>query len=63
MKNWNENQKDLLKNWYTEELVEAYESAKEYSIEPIIGTKKMWRERAKAYRAELIIRNVIRSTK
>ena len=63
MNKWNINQKDALKNWDTEDLVEAYESAKEYSFEPICGTKKMWRDRAKAYRAELITRNAIRSTK
>ena len=63
MNKWTENQKDLLKGWDTEDLVEAYESAKEYSFEPICGTKKMWRDRAKAYRAELIIRNAIQSTK
>jgi hypothetical protein len=63
MNKWNINQKDALKNWDTEDLVEAYESAKLYSFAPIVGTRKMWRDRARAYHAELITRNAIRSTK
>ena len=48
---------ELLKEWDTEDLIEALNAAKEYSVEPIIGTGEMWAERADAYRAELIRRN------
>jgi hypothetical protein len=44
---------DLLKNWDTEDLVLALTAARQYSIEPIIGTSAMWVERADAYAAEL----------
>lgn len=44
---------DLLKNWDTEDLIEALTAARQYSIEPIIGSAKMWAERADAYAVEL----------
>lgn len=47
---------ELLKEWDTEDLVAALASATAYSIEPIIGSQKMWAERAKAYGTELATR-------
>ena len=60
MKNWNENQKDLLKNWLTVDVLEAMNDAKskiDLDFPPATLDEAMWLDRYDGYRAELIRRN------